>query len=96
MFGSLRLLRLRNPSPREILVSHPEIYPEIPMVGRPGVRLPYVKYFGLHYQIHDDKITITMMPGSRWHIPNDEFMAVIEQSLAEIRSVILQGSNRSH
>jgi hypothetical protein len=78
---------LKSPQ-KEILVSHPDIYPEISVFGRPGVRLPYVKYYGLHYQIMDDKIVITMMPGFTWKIPNADFIRELEKSLEIIRSIV--------
>ncbi len=83
-----RLGRLKTEG-REILVSHPEIYPEVPVVGRPGIRLPYVKYFGLHYQIFDQKIVITMMPAISWRIPNAELIAVLAESLERIKQIII-------
>ncbi len=81
---SLKLAGRLRPPEREILVSHPEIYPEVPIVGRPGVRLPYVKYFGLHYQIWDDKIVITMMPSVSWQTPNAEFIKQLTRNLERI------------
>jgi hypothetical protein len=77
---------------REIIVSHPEIYPEVPIVGRPGIRLPYVKYYGLHYQMFADHIVITMMPGTNWRIPNAEFLAQLSQSLSIIKQIIGVGT----
>ena len=50
------------------------------MVGRPGVRLPYVRYFGLHYQMLDDRTRFTVMPGRSWTIPNAEFAAELGSS----------------
>lgn len=93
LFFRLRLMTLVKlkalPSmEREVLVSHPEIYPEVPIVGRPGVRLPYVKYFGLHYQIMADKIVITMMPGQRWQVPNAQLIADLTDSLDRIRRAL--------
>lgn len=73
---------------REVLVSHPEIYPEVPVVGRPGVRLPYVKYFGLHYQIMTNKIIITMMPGARWPVPNAQLIEDLTDSLHRVREIL--------
>lgn len=73
---------------REILVSHPKIYPEIPLVGRPGVRLPYVKYFGLHYQIWADKIVLTLMPAINWQIPNAQLVADLEASLRRLQALV--------
>ena len=73
---------------KEILVSHPDIYPEVSVFGRPGVRLPYVKYYGLHYQIMNEKIVITMMPGLNWKIPNSDFICELQGSLEKIRLII--------
>ncbi len=88
-FFLLRILKqTKSSGPREVIVSHPEIYPQVPVVGRPGIRLPYVKYFGLHYQIWEDRIVVTMMPGTRWHIPNAEFIAELERSLKRIVNLI--------
>jgi len=72
---------------REILVSHPTIYEEIPVVGRPGIRLPYVKYFGLHYQIFEDKVVVTVMPGLDWQVPNTEFIQALKSNLDRIMSL---------
>lgn len=88
---ALRKLGVAPLQEREVLVSHPEIYPEVPIVGRPGVRLPYVKYFGLHYQIMADKIVITMMPGVRWPVPNTRLIEELTDSLHRIRQVLEEG-----
>jgi hypothetical protein len=78
---------LKSPQ-KEILVSHPDIYPEVSVFGRPGVRLPYAKYYGLHYQIMDEKIVITMMPGFNWKISNADFIRELQASLEKIRLII--------
>lgn len=82
-----RLLAVQQRMGQEVLISHPEIYPEVPVVGRPGVRLPYVKLLGLHYQIWDQKIVITFMPGLTWNISNLEFIKVLDQSLHRIVAI---------
>ncbi|MFZ5515904.1 MAG: choline/carnitine O-acyltransferase [Candidatus Zhuqueibacterota bacterium] len=85
----LRILGLiKMPPGNDVIVSHPEIYPEIPVVGRPGIRLPYVKYLGLHYQIFDEKTIITLMPGVSWHIPNTEFIYTLRKSLESVQWVL--------
>ncbi|MDZ7309247.1 MAG: choline/carnitine O-acyltransferase, partial [candidate division KSB1 bacterium] len=91
----LRLLGCYRPLPREVLVSHPEIYPTVPVFGRPGVRLPYVKYFGLHYQIMDEKIVITVMPAVGWTIPNAELVAEVRESLQRIQNLIVHAGRKS-
>lgn len=69
---------------RDIIVSHPEIHTEVPLVGRPGIRLPYAGAFGLHYQIWPHKTVLTYMPGIRWKISNADVSAAIQKSLARI------------
>ncbi len=83
----LRALGLWRPKRREILISHPGIYPEVPVVGRPGVRLPYCKYFGLHYQIWPDRTVITWMPSDAWKIPNAELTAELQDALERVSRV---------
>jgi len=62
---------------RDVVLSHPAIVSEVPMVGRPGVRLPYVRYFGLHYQMLDDRTRFTVMPGLSWKISNADLAAAL-------------------
>jgi hypothetical protein len=84
----LRVLGLFKPIPREVLVSHPELYPNIPVIGRPGIRLPYLKHFGLHYQIWEDRIVVTLMPSVSWAIPNTKLIDELHESLTRLRSII--------
>lgn len=72
----------------EILISHPEIYPQIPVIGRPGVRLPYARLFGLHYQIFDDNTVITFMPSTTWNIPNQQLAQTIASCAQKIVQLI--------
>lgn len=76
-----------QPKPREIVISFPALYSEAPIVGRPGARLPYTKYFGLHYQIWDDKTVVTFMPGVQWQKSNDELAAELAKGLELIGEV---------
>jgi len=73
---------------RDIIISHPEIQPAIPLVGRPGVRLPYVRHFALHYQMWPDKIIVTFMPGMHWKIPNAQLVAELETDLRRLQALI--------
>ena len=68
----------------DIMISHPKIFDKVPVIGRPGIKIPYTRYFGLHYQIFSNKIVITMMPGLNWKVPNDEFIKILEESLHKI------------
>ncbi len=79
--GSLRTLR------REIIVSHPAISPEVQVLGRPGVRIPYASKFGLHYQIFEEKIIISMMPGLKWNIPNIVLIKSVEDNIEKIKAL---------
>ena len=73
---------------RQIVVSHPAIYPVVSIVGRPGARLPYVKIFGLHYQILPDKIVLTYMPGVEWNYSNEELTDRIANHLVRLAAII--------
>ena len=77
----LRLLGLYKSEEMEAVASHPDIKPEIMVVGRPGIRLPYIKYFGFHYQIMDDKTVITFMPSTKWQISNQKLVEIIWEKL---------------
>jgi hypothetical protein len=72
----------------ERYISHPRVYPDVSIVGRPGVRVPYVMDFALHYQIHDQKIVMTIMPSLNWAIPNVDLVASLQKSFEEIQTVI--------
>jgi hypothetical protein len=82
-FRLLRALNLQEPPlpPTDIALSHPELFPEVPVMGRPGIRLPYLQCFGLHYLIWDDRITLTLMPSTKWTIPNAALVAELETCL---------------
>lgn len=88
----LRVLGLRRPRRHQILISSPAIFPEIKIVGRPGARLPYLKYFGLHYQIFDDRIVLTIMPSTSWKFSNRLLVAEVSAALAAISSIQRGGS----
>jgi hypothetical protein len=88
IIGIAYLAGLFKFAPRDVLISHPRIYPSFTIVGRPGVRIPYTEDFGLHYQIYDENIITTIMPSLNWEAPNVTFMATLEESLRQIQSII--------
>ena len=88
-------LKLFGSQKREILISHPSSIEEIPILGRPGIRLPYIKYFALHYQILQNKIVVTMMPSLGWQISNAEFVYLLSRKLEILHKIIQQGSTGS-
>ena len=84
---ALKLLGQLDRKDTEIVLSHPEIFPEVPVVGRPGIRLPYVRYFGIHYQILDDRTVVTYMPSVGWKVPNKELNEKIRSAFAKIAEI---------
>ncbi len=82
--GLVRRAGAFKPQAREIVISHPAIYPEVPVVGRPGARLPYTKHFGLHYQIWEDRTVVTFMPGTNWQVKNDELAEALREALEQV------------
>lgn len=89
----LKKFKLITMTSREVLISHPGIYPNVPLVGRPGVRLPYVTYFGLHYQLWPDKIVFTFMPGLNFQIPNEKISQLLEANLFKLKKLIEQNAD---
>ncbi len=88
MFSALRALKLQKPvPPTDVVLSHPDLFPDVPIMGRPGIRLPYVGCFGLHYLIWDDRITVTVMPSTAWTIPNTQLIAEIESCLDRLAAI---------
>lgn len=80
----LRMLKLADDGPGDILISHPQVYDEVHFVGRPGVRVPYLKCFGLHYQILERSIVLTWMPAMDWEISNAEMTKEVVRALEDI------------
>jgi hypothetical protein len=88
VFGLILTGQMRLNAMRDVIVSHPTIYPEVLLLGRPGARLPYVKSFGLHYQIWPDKTVLTVMPGQHWQVPNAEVADQIAHSLRTLARIV--------
>jgi len=90
--GILKLFGKFEQHDVDIIASHPAIYPEVPILGRPGIRLPYAKEFGLHYQIMPESTTVVLMPSLKWSIPNEQLIAALQQSLQQIQQLAEQAS----
>lgn len=86
-FMFLRRFGLLAPAHRDVLVSHPATYPGVAFMGRPGIRLPYVACFGLHYHILENKTVVTVMPSVRWRIPNTALVASLRKDLQRVQSM---------
>jgi hypothetical protein len=78
------LLALSSAGRPDVIVSQPAAGPEILRVGRPFVRIPYVKYFGLHYRIEPNEIRAILMPSTDWKIPERVFFDALTASLHEV------------
>jgi hypothetical protein len=83
----LRMMRLADFGRDDILISHPRIYDEISLLGRPGVRLPYLRCFGLHYQIWEDRIVLTWMPAVKWTFSNPRVTEEVARALRDIADI---------
>lgn len=79
----------------DIIISHPAIFPEVSLVGRPGIRVSYAKYFALHYQIFDEHIILTVMPGTHWATSNSELAAILELNLRSLCSILTDSTRLS-
>jgi len=91
-FGVLRLFGLYAPQPPEIVLSHPELVPDVPLLGRPGIRLSYVGCFGLHYQILEDRILVTVMPSLSWKVSNADFIAELRGNLERVAALLAEAA----
>jgi hypothetical protein len=92
MIITLRLLRKKNlidlkNGGYEVIVSHPEIYEQVPIVGRPGVKFPGANHFALHYQIWDERIVLTFMQAVGAEISNAKINSEINNCLQKIFSL---------
>jgi len=85
LWCALLMNLLLGRSQPDVMVSHPAISPKVPIgIGRPGAKLTYVKHFGLHYQIHADRTTVTCMPGVKWSTPNRDLIQRLAHNLAAL------------
>ncbi len=84
----LRAFGLHKRRAREVIISHPAIYDNIPVMGRPGVRLFYINHFSMHYQILENKIVMTYMPGKDWKINNKAFTDILLTKLIRFNELL--------
>jgi len=80
----LKLMGLHKPRGRAVLISHPAIFDGVDLIGRPGIRLPYIQKMSLHFQIFDERTVITFMPTRYWKISNAEFSESLERNLLQL------------
>jgi hypothetical protein len=57
----------------DVMTSHPQLHDEVVVFGRPGVKLPYVGAFGLHYQLRADRLEYVLAPSTHSEITLDAF-----------------------
>jgi len=72
---------------KDVVISHPQIVPEVPVIGRPGVRLPYVNHYAVHYRLYPERTVLTFMPGLKWKTSNAEFTGAIADALRDVMRV---------
>jgi hypothetical protein len=84
----LRMLKLADRGPTDVLISHPQVYDEVHFIGRPGVRVPYLKCFGLHYQIRERSMVLTWIPAMNWQISNAEMTKEVDRALKDIGQLV--------
>jgi hypothetical protein len=92
--GAMKLLAMLGhlrPQLHDVLVSSPSIFKEVPLVGRPGTRIPYVHAYGLHYQVHRDHVVVCVAPSMSWTVPNAELMTELRAGLERVQQVIEGG-----
>ncbi len=80
----LKLIGLHKPRGRAVLISHPAIFDGVELIGRPGIRLPYIQKMSLHFQIFEERTVITYMPTRYWKISNAEFSETLERNLRQL------------
>ncbi len=85
--GFLKILGLYRGETMEVIASHPMIQAEIPIVGRPGIRLPYVRFFAFHYQIFDDRTVITFMPSPHWKTSNAKIFNTLCEKVDALQKI---------
>ena len=73
----------------DVIVSSPRASEEIDIVGRLGVALP-VNLFSLHYEIHDEDLSLAFMPGQSRPFSNAEIAAVFKECLDRIVAIATQ------
>ncbi len=91
----IRFRRLKLKPVTDILLSHPRIVEGSSYLGRAGIRLPYVRQFGLHYFVYPEKLVLAYMPGVQWGIPNALMTVKIREKLDLIRFLIQQQDSQT-
>ncbi|MGE3759765.1 MAG: choline/carnitine O-acyltransferase, partial [Pseudobdellovibrionaceae bacterium] len=70
------------------ITSHPKMYPGNRTVGRPGIYIPYLSMFGLHYLIHENDIDLMFMPGKGTNLDLKSFSEDIRESLMLLKNLV--------
>ena len=86
--GVLRRLGWYRPPPCDILISHPDLDPAVQWVGRPGVIVPYVPMFTLHYSLRDGCVQATVARGAQWSASNQHLHDALVKALNRVTAVL--------
>jgi hypothetical protein len=80
--GSLETVR------RDVLVSHPRLSPAVELVGRPGVRLPYVDCFAYHYRIGERSTQLVVARGPQWQLSSADLVQTLRAQLRLLAAIV--------
>jgi len=72
----------------DVITSALVLRPETPLLGRPGVRLPYLTHFGLHYFMTDEHILLIYMPAKRCPDQLDDLHGEVVRALSDIAELL--------
>jgi hypothetical protein len=75
----------------DVIVSSPRNSDEIAIIGRLGITLP-VRLFSVHYEIHDETISLAFMPGAARPFTNAQIAAAFKDALDTIVAVAAHSS----
>jgi len=73
----------------DIITSSLKIEPGMRILGRPGIRLPFLRYFGMHYLVEPNSILFIFMPAKHCVRDLSQVASAIEASLLEIKDILL-------
>ncbi len=76
----------------DIISSSLKIEPGMRILGRPGIHLPFLRYFGMHYLVEPNSILFIFMPAKHCVRDLSKMNSAIEESLHEIKEMLLSES----
>jgi hypothetical protein len=71
----------------DAIVSNPRMFPGVAAFGRAGAVLPYLRLFGMHYQIHEERVDVVLSPGCDWKVERQAFEEALRSALVQFGRV---------